>query len=299
MLTNPTNKPSFWTEISIQIDPLAREALYAFLYDLGCSGIVSEGEHDEIIKFYLPLDQNRDEFTIKLDRLVQRLGGIFPGLPAPVIKINRIKNENWAHSWRRFFKPDRITPNLYVFPAWEPVPGDIKAMVIRMDPGPAFGTGQHATTRLCLQAMEGIPSISSKSMLDIGTGSGILSIYGALLGLRRVVGIDTDPEALLWAEKNIKLNGLSGKIELSEKSIEAWGETFDLIVANLTRDTILNLLPLISRRLERGGYLILSGILTDQGRDIEAGLRAHSLIKEAVSRQGEWICLQAGKDSKP
>jgi len=295
-LTNPHQKPFFWTEISIQIDHLAREALYAFLYDIGCSGIVADGEQDEVIRFYLPVDQKEDEFKKNLGLFLKQLNEIFPRLPPPEISINQIENQDWANNWRRFFKPDRITPNLFVFPSWEPVPEDIEALVIRMDPGPAFGTGQHATTRLCLQAMENIPSLSSKSMLDIGTGSGILSIYGALLNMKRIIGIDIDQEALMWAEKNIELNELTGKIELSDKPIKELGETFDLIVANLTRDAILDLLPHINRLLEKCGYLILSGILTDQEEDIEAGLSTHSLKKEMLSVQEEWICIQSRKD---
>lgn len=289
-------KPFAWKEISIQINPLAREALYAFLYDIGCSGIIVDGEQDEIIKFYLPVNQKENEFRKNLGLFIKQLNVIFPQLSPPIISVSQIENQDWANNWRRFFKPDRITPNLFVFPAWEPIPEDIKTRVIRMDPGPAFGTGQHATTRLCLQAMENIPSLSAKGMLDIGTGSGILSIYGALLDMNRVVGVDIDPEALMWAEKNIELNNLTGKIELSKKSIEEWDETFDLIVANLTRDTILDLLPHINRLLEKSGDLILSGILTDQEGDIEAGLSAHLLKKEVISVQGEWVCIQARKD---
>lgn len=289
------NRPSFWTEISIQIDPRAREALYAFLYDLGCSGLITDGEHDEAVRFYLPVDQDVEVFRTKFSCFSRRLQEIFPGSASPVMKVNRIENQDWADNWRRFFKPERITPDLFVFPAWEPVPGDIRARVIRMDPGPAFGTGQHATTQLCLQAMENIPSSSRESMLDIGTGSGILSIYGALLNFRRIVGLDTDPEALAWAERNIALNDLTGRIELSARPVEEWQETFNLIVANLTRDTILDLLPHISRLLNRSGYLILSGILTEQAGDIENGLMVHSLEKGDMGRQGEWVCLRARK----
>ena len=290
------HQPLGWKEIRIQVDPLAKEALFAFLYDMDCTGLIIEGDQDEIVRFYLPIDQKEDEFKRKFDQFILQLEEIFPQLLEPVINIIRIETQDWADNWRRFFKPDRITPNLFVFPAWEPVPEDIKARVIRMDPGPAFGTGQHATTRLCLRAMENIPSLSSKSMLDVGTGSGILSIYGVLINAKSVVGIDIDQEALRWAERNIALNGLTGKIELSEKPIDELRETFNLIVANLTRDTILDLLPHINRLLAKGGYLILSGIITDQEEAIDAGLRAHSLKKETVSIQGEWLCIQARKD---
>lgn len=290
------HQPSGWKEIRIQGDPLAKEALCAFFYDMNCTGLIIEGDQDEVIRFYLPLDQKEDEFKRKFDQFVRQLKEIFPKLLEPVIKVTRIENQDWADNWRRFFKPDRITPNLFVFPAWEPIPEDIKAKVIRMDPGPAFGTGQHATTRLCLQTMENVPSLSSKSMLDVGTGSGILSIYGVLISVRRVVGIDIDQEALRWAERNIALNDLTGKIELSDKPLDELRETFNLIVANLTRDTILDLLPHINRLLAKRGYLILSGILIDQEEAIDSGLRAHSLKKESVSIQGEWICIQARKD---
>ena len=130
-----------------------------------------------------------------------------------------------------------------VYPAWEPLPGDTESLVVRIDPGPAFGTGQHPTTRMCLEALEKISLPESWSMLDVGTGSGILAVYGAKLGAGPVVAIDSDPEAIRWARKNIELNGLTGKIELSSGSLEKIRARFSVVVANLTLNTIKELFP--------------------------------------------------------
>ena len=157
-----------------------------------------------------------------------------------------IEDQDWSTSWRQFFRPQRITERLTVLPAWMPEPPSCGEWVIKMDPGPAFGTGQHPTTRLCLEAMERLSPQGPWTMLDVGTGSGILAIYGARLGAKRILALDTDPEALRWAERNMDLNALTGSIELSSLPLETQTGTFSLITANLTLETILELLPYLS-----------------------------------------------------
>ena len=117
-----------------------------------------------------------------------------------------------------------------IVPAWEPMPDAVDGHVIRIDPGPAFGTGQHATTRMCLEAMEKIHFPKTWTMLDVGTGSGILATYGAQLGASKILAIDIDPEALRWAERNIQINDLSEFIDLSNTPLEQVKGTFSVFV---------------------------------------------------------------------
>ena len=184
-----------------------------------------------------------------------------------------------------------------VIPAWEDVPDHFHERVIRMDPGPAFGTGQHPTTRMCLEAMGRICLPKSWEMLDVGTGSGILAINGAQLGAERVVAIDIDAEALHWAKKNIALNKLPVTIELSNTSLENITDPFRMLTANLVLGTIITFLPHFSRLLRSEGWGILSGILQDQMHSIENSLSQYPLILETTLRMEEWVCLIIKRDS--
>ncbi|MBW2617001.1 MAG: 50S ribosomal protein L11 methyltransferase, partial [Deltaproteobacteria bacterium] len=210
-----------WLEISIDIHPIAHEAMSAFLFDLGCTGVVLENFRDSSLKAYLPFQENFEDLRNRLNVFLGKLSEIFPQVQSPELTISKIEDQDWSRNWQRFFHPERVTRKLSIWPAWEPVPDSINGHVIRIDPGPAFGTGQHATTRMCLEAMEKIVRADeSWTLLDVGTGSGILAMYGAMLGAKRIVAIDTDPEALRWAKQNIDLNGLTGSIELSSIPIE-------------------------------------------------------------------------------
>jgi ribosomal protein L11 methyltransferase len=131
------------------------------------------------------------------------------------------------------------------------------------------------------------------TLLDVGTGSGILAIYGAKLGAKTVLAIDTDPEALRWAQRNIDLNHCSTSIELSSKSVGEVESAFSILVANLTRDALLELLPHFRRLLEKEGTMILSGLLQEQVKEVQEPLRALGLKEIKVATQAEWACITA------
>jgi ribosomal protein L11 methyltransferase len=294
---SPCDHPG-WLEIAVDIDPIAHEAVSSFLFDLGCEGIVSEDFTPKpFIKAYLQIKQNPDDVRQKLDHFLLSLQEIFPEIENYSLSLNKIANRDWSLSWRKFFKPDHITQRLTVIPAWEKIPQKKTEHVIRIDPGPAFGTGQHASTRLCLEAMEIVDLENEWAMMDVGTGSGILAIYGVKLGARRVVGIDIDPEAIRWAERNIALNGLSKKIALSSRPLETWEDQFLMVTANLTRNVILELLPHLFRILAPGAWLILSGILKDQVNDIQKAFTEFRFQRTQVLYQEEWACI-IGRMSK-
>lgn len=281
-----------WLEIEIDIHPVTHEAVSAFLFDLGCQGVVNQRPFKNLtLNAFLPLQKGLKETRLKIDHFLLGLITIFPEAESYSLKLKKVKNKDWRLSWRTFFHPDRITPMLTIIPAWEVIPESRTKHVIRIDPGPAFGTGQHATTRLCLKAMEEIRFDNAWTMLDVGTGSGILAIYGAKLGACKVVGIDIDAETIRWAKNNISLNGLSKKIELSSHPIEKWQESFSLITANLTRNVILSLLGHFYRLLSHGGRLILSGILREQIKLIERALSKCGFHTGYSIFQEEWACL--------
>jgi ribosomal protein L11 methyltransferase len=281
-----------WLEITIDIDPVAKEAVSDFLMGMGSDGVVSEDFETALMKAYLSREDN-DPDTIKntLKTFLDSLTKIFSDIPAPVFDVKEMANQDWSTSWRSFFYLEKITDKLMILPAWEPMPDPVKEYVIRIDPGTAFGTGKHETTRMCLKAIEENVPNRPWTMLDVGTGSGILSVYGAMLGAHEITAIDIDPEAVSWAEKNIALNNIPVKIDLSTTPLDKIDKQYDIIAANLIMNTILELNPLFPKVLAMDGILILSGILTGQAERIVEDLKRYDLLKTGETIMGEWACL--------
>ncbi|MGD2126488.1 MAG: 50S ribosomal protein L11 methyltransferase [Desulfobacteraceae bacterium] len=287
-----------WLEISVDVHPVAHEALSAFLFNLGCNGIVTEEFRNRTLKAYLPVKKEFEDIQNRIKLFLRELEKIFLEVKSPKLTISQINDQDWSLIWRNFFRPQRITGKLTILPPWEPIPPCLEGHVITIDPGPAFGTGQHPTTRMCLEAIEKCSPAGSWTMLDVGTGSGILAIYGAKLEATRILALDTDPVALRWAERNIALNDLSGAIELSSVTLENWAEGFSLVTANLILDTILELFPHFARVLDHGGQIILSGLLREQVHEVEKELARYGLGKDRVSYQEDWACLIAEKSGR-
>jgi len=280
-----------WLEISIEIHPVAFEALSAFLFDMGCTGLASGNSKQFELKGYLPLEQDEGGIRRKIEAFFGELERIFPEAARATLKLTRMKNQDWSRNWRKFFHPQQITSNLMILPPWEEVPALAKGHIIRIDPGPAFGTGQHATTQMCLKAMEKVTLVRPWTMLDVGTGSGILAIYAAMLRAEKVLALDIDPEAVRWAKKNIRLNGTSGAIELSMKPLAELRGAFTLLVANLLPEEIFRLLPQFPRLILPGGWLILSGFMKVHTKEMRKLLDGHGLRDRETLFQRDWACM--------
>ena len=279
----------------MEIHPVAQEAVSAFLFDLGCRGVVLAEKGNFSLKAYFPMSERFEEFRSRMEVFLRRLREIFPETAQAVFDFSNIQEEDWSLTWKRHFHVERITERLTVVPVWEPVPQAPGGMVIRMDPGPAFGTGSHPTTRMCLESMENLHPPGAWTMLDVGTGSGILAIYAAKLCAGEILAIDTDPQALRWAQRNIELNHCSEFIDLSSKPIGELSGVFSLLVANLTRDALLELLPDFQRLLEKNGAVILSGLLKGQSQEVMKPLRLLGFKEIRVVTQAEWACITARK----
>lgn len=292
-MTASNSQSPAWVEISLLLPEAAHEAMSGFLFDLGCEGLVIEGSR---LKAYLPLSQEFDSIKQQIFSFLEDTRRIFPEIGSPDPTITPVETKNWSENWRSFFHAEKVTPELCVTPPWETPCLEWKGEVILMDPGPAFGTGGHATTRMCLRAMERVSLAPGWSMLDVGTGSGILAIYGAKRGAERIVAVDIDPEALRWAERNIGLNHLSGRIDLTERPVQALDERFSLLTANLTMDVIIGLLPAFVRLLDPSGWLILSGLLRDQVRRVRKSLKEEGFLMGKTFYRGEWGSIITRKD---
>ena len=288
-----------WLEIAIETAPELRDPLSAFFFDLGATGLVWEDFGNRTLKAYLPLEESPEDIQNRISTYLNHLTLIHPHLPPPRFKLTKVENQDWQRNWRRFFGPVRISSKLLILPVWEEVPPDAEEThVIRIDPGPAFGTGQHATTKMCLQAIESLGPHESQTLLDVGTGSGILAIYGAQLEFREIEAIDVDPEAVRWAERNIGLNGAANAITLSGTGIEEIQGRFSLVCANLILSELLRLMPAFSRLVETDGHLVVSGILREQVERIQEAQSLAGFFTAHILYEDEWACMILGKSGE-
>lgn len=202
-----------------------------------------------------------------------------------------VVGDAWRDGWKRFFKPVRLGERLVVRPSWETVetkPGDV---VLTLDPGRAFGSGTHETTRLVLRELDKRVR-GGEAVLDVGTGSGILSIAALLLGASRAAAIDVDPDAVATTQENAVLNGVEARIAASIDPVAAIVGAYDLVLANIQADVLIRLADDLSARVTEGGVLILSGILAGQDDEVAAAFPNFRELDR--TRDGEWVAIVLG-----
>jgi ribosomal protein L11 methyltransferase len=254
------------------------------------------------IRFYLKGDQRSPEWRQRLENLLQHFEKAFQ-LPSPLVYTYfHLRDESWADAWKVHFKPLRVGRSFLICPTWEQIDSKPEDRVIRIDPGQAFGTGHHETTRLCLewleqQAMER-GGLNGLSILDVGSGSGILAISAALLGCQPVVAIDLDPQAIEAARQNIVLNQLNSRIELLQKTASDICASFDLVLANIEAFPLIEMAPSLTRRLKSGGRLALSGILIEQKDKVQSIYEERELKALYTKVLGEWCLLMLSKEER-
>jgi len=278
-----------WLEVRARVGPGEADDVAALLGRFGQGGaVVEEGPQGLMVKAYLPVDRALPK---KKERLYTLLGHL--SLIVPLKLEEEVLEEDWALAWRAHFTPLHIG-RLVIKPSWHeysPGPGEV---VLELDPGQAFGTGHHPTTRMCLLLLQKYLR-PGMEVLDLGTGSGILALAAARLGARSVLALDTDPLAVKAARENVRRNGLTGAIKVRRGTLAPrWG-CFDLIAANLTARNILELLPALSSSLNGGGLLIAGGIIADREEEVESGLLGAGLKLREKAAEGEWRTLAACK----
>jgi ribosomal protein L11 methyltransferase len=211
------------------------------------------------------------------------------------LAVSERPDEDWSRTWKKHFKALRVGRRFLVSPTWEAARGEPDRLTIRIDPGRAFGTGHHESTRLCLEWLESCrqldPGPARMSLLDLGTGSGILAIGAALLGFRKVVGIDNDPEAIEVAKENVILNGLSEKIRLLWATPEEVCGSFDVVISNIESKPLIGMSETIASKVRGEGLLALSGILVEQADEVGAEYEKRGLGLIGAKTAGEWVLL--------
>lgn len=213
------------------------------------------------------------------------------------VDTNTISEQDWANNWKQYFKPLSVGKRLLICPTWETTDNPEGRLVLSIDPGMAFGTGGHDTTRMVLEAVESYITPET-DVLDVGCGSGILSIASLLLGARSAVGVDIDALAVKMALENGTVNGYAAPQYTIRQGdlVEQITGQYEVILANIVADAILKLSPAIPAFLKPGGVYIVSGIIEERGDEVETGLKACGFTVRERRVHGGWCCFVCGKD---
>jgi len=303
---------SGYIEVTITISPTVADLVSALLFESGATAVVVSELPRLKLRTYLPDDATLEAklMRVRTYLVALRSMGLDPG-PSKVV-TRPFHDRGWAMRWKEFFRPVRIGRRLVITPSWDAFAGREGDIVVTLDPGMAFGTGQHPTTKMCLELLEAAmqeftvngsrlternvrePSTVNRepAVLDLGTGSGLLAIAALRLGAATVLALDTDRVACRIASENIRQNGGDGRIVVKQGSLDAAGRrTFDLILANLTAEPLISLAPRLARSLRVRGCLITSGILASEEERVAAIFRRCSMVPERRRKGNGWVAL--------
>lgn len=298
------SQPEKWIKIEIGAPAELIDPLSNYLTEIGAEGFyqdlpVAPEEGKDIaapqqLTAYLADDETCPARISSLKGYLRDLETIFPESAAVLISVESVEGLDWGEEWKKYFKPFRIGRRLVIGPSWETYEIGDEDLVITLDPGMAFGTGQHATTRMCLEAtemlLEGRDDLETFRVLDVGAGTGILAIYAAKLGAGLVTGVDIDRSALEIARENADRNAV-GRIRFLDQPVMSLQAPFDLILANLTSQPLLELRPFFQALLATRGQLIVSGILALERAEMEANFLLPPFHDYQVLARGEWLCF--------
>jgi len=293
-LTPSVNFMKRWLAVSLVIPKESAEAVSNFLLEQGATGTeeTDEGPGWEKLKAYFPEDGKEKRVLRALRSYLKSLQTINPEISRASLEAASIPEQDWGENWKKFFKPVQVTERFVVKPPWRVVKRKGNQIVVDIHPGMAFGTGTHASTKLAIRALEKTLKRREFSVLDVGTGSGILSIAAARLGAVEVCGLDTDGVAVENARENAKQNSVSHIVKIRKGRIGGIQKGFDVVVANIDYKRLRRMRTSLLRHLKPRGFLILSGIL-QRNRD---RLRQHYMETgvfqwEKTAREQEWVCL--------
>ncbi len=307
-----------WSELSIHTKNEAVEAISNILHEAGASGVVIEdsaefakpredqygeiyalNEEDfpkdgVIVKAYLPESSFLNETVEEIKAAVTNLTNFNIDIGENIVSIVEVNEEDWATAWKQYYHPVKISERFTIVPTWEDyTPVSTDELIIELDPGMAFGTGTHPTTVMCLQGLEKVIR-EGDTVIDIGTGSGVLSIGAALLGAKSVHALDLDEVAVRAAQENIALNKVEDQVAVFHGNLlDTVKEPADVVVANILAEIIMSFTDDAYTIVKPGGLYVTSGIIAAKRDDVKAALVASGFIIEEVLLMEDWVAIIA------
>jgi len=293
-----------WLEVKISVPPGGVDLVAYLLSELGSQGVVTGQRQldtfippdpdepvlgDQLLQAYFPPGITAEEIHSGLAEGLTRLLPLIPNWQPSAVSIQPVQEEDWAEGWKQHFTGFQVGP-LQIRPSWETGAPATSELVMELDPGMAFGTGTHATTRLCLEALQRELAVrtSTASVLDVGTGSGILAIAAAKLGAARVTACDIDPEACRIARENAAINKVESRIEITTTPLEEIPGRFEIVIANILAEENIRLADALLAHLADDGLLILSGILEEKQQAVARAFSGREVSGPEVTRHEEW-----------
>lgn len=307
-----------WVKLAISINEEASELISEILLEEGAAGTETTGGsmpdlagYDEVppddpaeectVCAYFPMDGELKAKIADVEKRLRNLKDIDLGFDPGTLEIRTatVNEQDWENEWKKYFKPQRVSDFVVIKPTWEEYSPEKDDVVIEIDPGMAFGTGTHETTRMCIAMLEEYLD-NGASVLDIGCGSGILAVAAAKLGAGSVLALDLDGVAVEVAKKNVLLNKVEDTVSVIRSDIVTEvpeGKKFDIVVANIIADVIIRLNGSVLKYIKKPGIYICSGIIAERLDEVLASLNARGLRAIKVSKMGEWravACMNKG-----
>lgn len=315
-----------WNKITLEIREEVEDIVISTLADIGLEGAeiqdkqpLSEQDKKQMfvdilpdmpeddgvayLNFYLDEDEDVNAMLEKVKAELEELR-MFVDIGSGMITLSQTEDKDWINNWKQYFKQFYVD-DILIIPSWEEVKEEDKdRMIIHIDPGTAFGTGMHETTQLCIRQLKKYVT-SETELLDVGTGSGILSIVALELGAKHAVGTDLDPCAVPAVEENKEANEIPVEafdmmigniIDDKEVQDKVGYEKYDIVVANILADVLVPLTPVILNQMKKGGIYITSGIIDDKEETVVNAVKAAGLEVLEVTHQGEWVSVTARKN---
>lgn len=306
-----------WIEVRVITKSEALEPVSGIFYGLDCKGVAIEDPNDilereqgpltwdfadinvlehkgevAVVKAYFSEEDNIEEVLKYVNDKMKELKDVGIDTGAYKVESEKMYEEDWANNWKKYYKPTKIGDRIVVKPIWEEYEPKGNELVLELDPGMAFGTGTHETTRMCIQALDKYVKEDS-TVFDVGCGSGILAIAAAKLGAKMAVGVDLDPVAVESAKENVGFNNLDNIQILYGNLVEVIDGKADIVVANIIAEVICILTEDVKRVLKEDGYFITSGIIHDRVDMVTNKLQEVGFEVVEINKDGEWNCIVA------
>jgi len=306
---------STWNEIKIVLKNDDLEYIQGILYTMDVKGISIEdpndlvgrtegpltwdfadinifeyGEDTAVVRAYFNVDEDINDLIAEIEKKIVDAKAFGVNIEDYKITTVVVDEEDWNTQWKKYYKPMKVGDKFIIKPLWEEYEAKEGEIILHMDPGMAFGTGTHETTRMCLEAVEDYLQ-KDTTVFDIGTGSGILAIGASKLGAKEVIGVDLDIVAVNSAKENVGYNNLKNVTILHGNLMDVVEGNADIIVANIIAEVILILIDDVKKKLNDGGIFISSGIIKEKENMVKEGLVAKGFDIIETRREGEWVCI--------